>query len=686
MFKTLLVANRGEIACRVMRTARRMGIRTVAVYSEADAGAPHVRDADEAVLLGPAPASESYLRADRIIEAARQTGADAIHPGYGFLSENADFAEACARNGIVFVGPSPEAIRAMGLKDRAKALMEQAGVPVTPGYHGDNQDPALLADAAGTIGFPVLIKAVAGGGGKGMRKVEAAADFAAALESCKREASKSFGDDRVLIEKFITDPRHIEVQVFGDSRGRVVHMFERDCSLQRRHQKVIEEAPAPGMTPAVRAAMCSAAINAARAVNYVGAGTVEFIVDGSGPLREDGFFFMEMNTRLQVEHPVTEMVTGLDLVELQLRVAAGGSVPEQDDIHLSGHAIEGRLYAEDPASGFLPSTGILERFRLPPDSGPDAARVDTGFDEGQTVSLHYDPMLAKIVVHENTRDAAIDALLGALRHVDARPVKTNAGFLYRAADHADFRAARLTTGFIDAHLDALAKREAGLDHWLLAALAVNGGRPFTRNRQADRSIWSSGDGWRLNAPARVTVQLALGEDTRTVIFHRDGLRLAGRVDDHAAEVTLEALDEPIDIGWQPDMSGPDTACEAGWFMPAGYPDTGLPYEVERDGVRLFDRADVFHFVFPHPEALADAAEAGGVIKAPMPGKVLAVNVKPGDNVTKGQALVVLEAMKMEHALGAPRDGVIADVSVETGGQVGEGDVLVTLAEAAENAA
>ncbi|MAC39934.1 MAG: methylcrotonoyl-CoA carboxylase, partial [Oceanicaulis sp.] len=319
MIKTLLIANRGEIACRVMRTAQRMGIRTVAVYSEADADAPHVRMADTAVAIGPAPAAESYLVADKIIAAAKETGADAIHPGYGFLSENAAFAEACAANGIIFVGPPASAIRAMGLKDRAKALMEEAGVPVTPGYHGDNQDPELLAEAAGAIGYPVLIKAVAGGGGKGMRKVEKAEDFAAALESCKRESSKSFGDDRVLIEKFIVNPRHIEVQVFGDSRGRVVHMFERDCSLQRRHQKVIEEAPAPGMTPGVRAAMCSAAINAARAVNYVGAGTVEFIVDGSGPLREDGFFFMEMNTRLQVEHPVTEMVTGLDLVELQLK-------------------------------------------------------------------------------------------------------------------------------------------------------------------------------------------------------------------------------------------------------------------------------------------------------------------------------------------------------------------------------
>ena len=686
MFEKVLIANRGEIALRIHRACKEMGLSTVVVHSEADSDAMAVRLADESVCIGPAPSSESYLKKSQILAAAEITGADAIHPGYGFLSENADFAEACARNGIVFVGPSPEAIRAMGLKDRAKALMEEAGVPVTPGYHGDNQDPALLAEAAEAIGFPVLIKAVAGGGGKGMRKVEAAADFAAALESCQREASKSFGDDRVLIEKFITNPRHIEVQVFGDSRGRVVHMFERDCSLQRRHQKVIEEAPAPGMTPAVRAAMCSAAINAARAVNYVGAGTVEFIVDGSGPLREDGFFFMEMNTRLQVEHPVTEMVTGLDLVELQLKVAAGGSVPEQDDIHLSGHAIEGRLYAEDPASGFLPSTGVLDHFRLPPDNGPDAARVDTGFDEGQTVSLHYDPMLAKIIVHETNRDAAIDALLGALRHVDARPVKTNAAFLYRAADHAEFRAARLTTGFIDAHVDALAKREAGLDHWLLAAVAVNGGRPFTRNRQAEHSIWSSGDGWRLNAPARVTVQLALGDDTRTIIFHREGMQVSGTVGEQAAAVTLEAFDEPVDIGWQPDMSGPDTACEAGWFMPAGYPDAGLPYEVDRDGVRLFDRADVFHFVFPHPDALADAAEAGGVIKAPMPGKVLAVNIKPGDSVTKGQALVVLEAMKMEHALVAPRDGVIADVSVQTGGQVGEGDMLVTLAEEAEDAA
>ena len=365
MINKLLIANRGEIACRVIRSARQMGIATVAVYSDADAKAVHVKMADEAVHIGPSPARESYLVAERIIKAARDTGADAIHPGYGFLSENAGFARECARNGIIFVGPSPEAIEAMGLKDRAKALMEKAGVPVTPGYHGDNQDPAFLQKQADEIGYPVLIKAVAGGGGKGMRKVDKAGDFAAALDSCKREAASSFGDENVLIEKYITSPRHIEVQVFGDSHGNVIHLFERDCSLQRRHQKVLEEAPAPGMSEDVREAMCSAAVRAAQAVNYAGAGTVEFIVDGSGALRTDGFYFMEMNTRLQVEHPVTEMVTGLDLVRLQLEVAAGGHVPPQEAVTLSGHAVEARLYAEDPSTGFLPSTGVLERLDLP---------------------------------------------------------------------------------------------------------------------------------------------------------------------------------------------------------------------------------------------------------------------------------------------------------------------------------
>jgi 3-methylcrotonyl-CoA carboxylase alpha subunit len=659
MIKTLLIANRGEIARRVMRTAKRMGIRTVAVYSDADANAPHVREADESILLGPAPASESYLLGDKIIEAAIVTGADAIHPGYGFLSENAAFAEACARNDITFVGPSPDAIRAMGLKDQAKALMEKAGVPVTPGYHGENQDPDHLAAEAGTIGFPVLIKAVAGGGGKGMRKVDAAEDFLAALDSCKRESSKSFGDDRVLIEKFITNPRHIEVQVFGDSRGRVVHLYERDCSLQRRHQKVIEEAPAPGMTPNVRQAMCSAAINAARAVSYFGAGTVEFIVDGSGAPREDGFFFMEMNTRLQVEHPVTEMVTGLDLVELQLKVAAGGSVPEQDSIHLSGHAMEARLYAEDPVAGFLPSTGPLERLEFP-QAGP-GRRVDTGVEEGGEVSLYYDPMIAKLIAHGDTRTESAHTLAEMIDELVVYPVRTNAAFLRRAAVHEEFLAARLSTGFIETYLDDLIPapvRPVDAAFALLGALDL---RPVLAGAL---DPFEAADGWRLNSDRRLRHRFEVGDEIVTVVLQRVGHALEVTVGTETTRITdlaIESHDRGYGFEARADGLGLQAVCEA-----------------VDGGVLVACRGRATVFAFENPEAAADAMEAGDAVKAPMPGKVLAVNVKAGDRVTKGQALVVLEAMKMEHALAAPRDGVIGELTVEAGGQVAEGDVLVAL--------
>lgn len=660
MINTLLIANRGEIACRVMRTAHRMGIATVAVYSDADARAPHVRLAGQAVRLGPAPARESYLKADLILEAAKQTGADAIHPGYGFLSENADFARACQKAGIIFVGPDPEAIDAMGLKDRAKALMEKAGVPVTPGYHGQNQDPDFLQQQAGKIGYPVLIKAVAGGGGKGMRKVEAAGEFAAALASCQREAASSFGDDRVLIEKYITSPRHIEVQVFGDRRGRVVHFFERDCSLQRRHQKVIEEAPAPGMKPNVRAAMCSAAVRAAEAVHYVGAGTVEFIVDGSGPLREDGFYFMEMNTRLQVEHPVTEAVTGYDLVELQLRVAAGGSVPEQDRIALKGWAMEARLYAEDPATGFLPSIGPLDRLVLP--GKPEGVRADSGVDEGGEVSLHYDPMIAKLITHGATREDAIDTLVAGL---DARtmvwPVRTNAGFLRRALTHPDFRAARVDTRFIDERLDVLAPKAPPALSWIAGALALTGGGPLAAPA---RDPWDIRDGFRVNGEAvfeagldhvgaRVAVRLALRN---------------GRLEAQAGGETL-VLDEPHS--------------EAGLFTARlnGQP-VSARFELWPGGGALVAAQGETHLIAEYnPAAQAEALEGGGAVLAPMPGKVLSVAVKPGDTVKKGQTLVVLEAMKMEHALTAPRDGVVEAVNATAGAQVSDAAALVVLSEA-----
>jgi 3-methylcrotonyl-CoA carboxylase alpha subunit len=651
MFKTLLIANRGEIARRVMRTAKRMGIRTVAVYSEADADAPHVREADEAVLLGPAPSAESYLRADKILEAAKQTGAEAIHPGYGFLSENAEFAEACADAGIKFVGPSSDSIRAMGLKDRAKKLMEEAGVPVTPGYHGENQDPAHLKNAADAIGYPVLIKAVAGGGGKGMRKVDASADFSDLLDSCKREAKSSFGNDEVLIEKYIENPRHIEVQVFGDSRGRVIHLFERDCSLQRRHQKVIEEAPAPGMTPNVRMAMCSAAVQAAKAVNYEGAGTIEFIVDGSGPLREDGFFFMEMNTRLQVEHPVTEMVTGLDLVELQLKVAAGGSVPEQDEISLNGHAIEARLYAEDPGNGFLPSIGQLDILDLP--RGIDGIRVDSGVEQGGEVSLHYDPMISKIISFGPNRDAAIQQSLKALAATRVYPVKTNGGFLGNCLRDADFQAARLSTSLIAEKAETLIPSGAPKRDAAIAA------RALLERDQDSRAIdpWAVQDGFRSNSDSRILVRLEFDEERLDVAL--------SAAPEKGRTVSAQIGDEAFVL---------DGMATSGRIV------------MEPDAVIVFSDGRASRFNSPRPDAAADGADAGGLVKAPMPGKVLSLNVAEGDSVTKGQKLLVLEAMKMEHALTAPRDGMIASVSISAGDQVGEGDALVTLAEDEEAAA
>ncbi|MAL08684.1 MAG: methylcrotonoyl-CoA carboxylase [Maricaulis sp.] len=663
MFKTILIANRGEIACRVMRTAKEMGIRTVAVYSEADAKAPHVKMADEAVLIGPAPSAESYLKAEKILEVARQTGAEAIHPGYGFLSENAGFAEACAKAGIVFIGPSPDAIRAMGLKDRAKALMEEAGVPVTPGYHGEDQDPQHLKAEADKIGYPVLIKAVAGGGGKGMRKVDDGKDFLASLESCQREASKSFGDDNVLIEKFITSPRHIEVQVFGDNHGNVIHLYERDCSLQRRHQKVIEEAPAPGMTDEVRAAMTKAAVDAAKAVNYSGAGTVEFIVDGSGALRPDGFFFMEMNTRLQVEHPVTEMVTGLDLVKLQLEVAAGGKVPSQDDITLTGHSIEARLYAEDPQSGFLPSTGPLKRLRLPYNG--QGIRVDTGVEEGGEVSLFYDPMIAKVISFASGRQKAIARLADAIEDgVATWPVRANGAFLRRALLHPDFMAGDVSTHFIERYLDELVPQGARPEAAAVAALAA------LRGQAGDP--WGSASGWRMNATPRRRVGFEIDESEVELSIQNNGDTTC--VTTPWGEVVLS--------GARTSRTG--DISKVSWQ--AGNETRGAEVAHLGEGLLVLFGGEGRLFAWPRPDALADALAAGNAVKAPMPGKVLAVHVKPGQSVTKGDPMVVLEAMKMEHALTAPRDGVVESVSAEAGSQVGEGDALITLADEAEAAA
>ncbi|MBU3970543.1 MAG: ATP-grasp domain-containing protein [Alphaproteobacteria bacterium] len=633
MFKSVLVANRGEIACRVFRTARRMGVRTIAVYSEADAKALHVREADEAVLIGPAPARESYLDGAKVLAAAKATGAEAIHPGYGFLSENADFAEAVMAAGLVWIGPPPAAIRAMGLKDAAKSLMIAAGVPVTPGYLGEDQSLERLQTEADAIGYPVLIKAVAGGGGKGMKKVERAEDFAAGLAGAQREGQASFGDPRVLIEKYITRPRHIEVQVFGDSHGSVVHLYERDCSLQRRHQKVIEEAPAPGMDAAARKAITDAAVRAAKAVDYEGAGTIEFIADASDGLKADRIWFMEMNTRLQVEHPVTEAVTGVDLVEWQFRVAAGEPMPlKQDEIELNGWAMEARLYAEDPANGFLPSIGRLEHFHL-----PDGIRVDTGVEEGGEVSQFYDPMIAKLIVHAETREEAADALAEAAGQVQVWPVKTNAAFVMKCLEHPRFVAGDVDTGFIaaeDADLGAEPLSEMGIED------AANRLRQFASPLSGGRTIspWDHLDGaigFRANAPDHLT---------QTV-----------RVD--GAPHVAQLLDED------------------------DHPMTRL-IGLSATRVVAFENGSAFDVsAFARGGSGAGGPASDGALRAPMPGKIVATPARPGDTITKGQPVVVLEAMKMEHALVAPFDGVVGEIGVAVGDQVAADAILAVVTAA-----
>jgi acetyl/propionyl-CoA carboxylase alpha subunit len=613
MFSSVLVANRGEIARRIFRTARRMGIRTIAVYSEADADAPFVREADTAVFIGASPARESYLVAEKILAAARATGAEAVHPGYGFLSENAAFAEAVTAAGLVWVGPPASAIRAMGLKDAAKALMQKAGVPVTPGYLGADQSDAILAAEAEKIGFPVLIKAVAGGGGKGMRKVAAAAEFLAALESCRREAKNAFGDERVLLEMYVARPRHLEVQVFGDAHGNVVHLFERDCSLQRRHQKVVEEAPAPGMTAVVRAALCAAAVRAAQAVKYEGAGTIEFIADASEGLRADRVWFMEMNTRLQVEHPVTEAVTGVDLVAWQFSVAAGGKIPlRQDEIVLKGHAIEARLYAESPENGFLPSTGRLAHLRLP----GGRVRVDSAVEEGSEVTGFYDPMIAKLIVHEAGRAAAARVLAAACKEVEVWPVKTNAAFLARTLAEDGFLAGDVDTGFLARHGERLVG-DAGPSEKMLEAAAV------WRVRGAGGLM-----GFRLNAAPRIEVRLQAGGDKFAV-----------------------ELKMPL-------------------------PAHGLSVVADGDGVVVFEAGRAVRFADAVAEAGGQHAAGDGEVMSPMPGTVLAVAVAVGEAVKKGVLLAVMEAMKMEISLTAPFDGVVTSVAIKAGDKVAEGLVLV----------
>jgi 3-methylcrotonyl-CoA carboxylase alpha subunit len=672
MFSSLLIANRGEIARRVMRTARVMGLRTVAVYSDADADAAFVREADEAIWIGEAPAAKSYLLGDRIIEAALDAGAEAIHPGYGFLSENAGFAEFVGRAGLIWIGPPPEAIRAMGLKDAAKALMEKHGVPVTPGYHGQDQSLKTLKAAAKSIGYPVLIKAVAGGGGRGMRRVDAPEEFEAMLASAQREAKASFGDDRVLVEKFVTSPRHIEVQVFGDNHGAYVHLFERDCSLQRRRQKVIEEAPAPGMTEEVREAMTGAALMAAKAVGYRNAGTIEFIVDGSGALRPDGFWFMEMNTRLQVEHPVTELVTGFDLVELQLRVAAGEHLPSQADIELNGHAVEGRLCAEDPARGFLPSSGRLQVFDLSifadePHAGAQL-RLDSAVEQGDMVPDTYDSMIAKAIAHAPTRDGAMDALAEALRTSDVWPVATNAALLANLLDHSDVRDGVATTNLVEDDLDDLTSiDEAELaDDLVLGAAGLQalaaGGVSGAGRSGADP--WSVADGFRINGSARANFVFEVGGEAHDVRLETlaDGSRRA-HVGGEVFEIDIEATPVP-----------------GGMLVAAVIADMEA-VGVVRDlpgGPVLFSRGRAMALRPPELGLALEGLEAGDDIRAPMPGKVLDVKAVAGAAVKKGEALIVMEAMKMEHTLTAPRDGVIAMVSAVAGAQTSEGLVLVRL--------
>jgi 3-methylcrotonyl-CoA carboxylase alpha subunit len=624
MFTKILIANRGEIACRVARTARRMGVRTVAVYSDADARALHVEACDEAHRIGPPPPRESYLNGNVIIDIAERTGAQAIHPGYGFLSENDAFAAACGKAGLAFIGPPPAAIAAMGSKSAAKAIMGKAGVPLVPGFHGDEQDAAVLARHAAQIGYPVLIKATAGGGGKGMKIVADGGEFAAALASAKREAKASFGDDRVLLERYLSSPRHIEIQVFADTHGNAVWLFERDCSVQRRHQKVLEEAPAPGMPDARRRAMGEAAVAAARAIGYVGAGTVEFIAEQDGT-----FYFMEMNTRLQVEHPVTEMITGLDLVEWQLRVAAGETLPKtQDELRIKGHAIEVRLYAEDPSNGFLPSIGRLERLRLSND-----ARVDSGVREGDVVTPFYDPMIAKLIAHDTTRESAVRKLAAALAQSEIAGVRTNNAFLKRALSHPEFIREDIDTGFIDRHIGELVPEQSMPDRCLQAAV---------------RLILSEYDSAGLSDPWSA----------------HDGFRLGGR--------TPPKLEFVID--------GKRVLVEASEAT-----DGADAMRLSSGAIAVMEQGETFVVQPYDPFADADAAGAAtDRIVTPMPGKVIQVLVKAGDKVKRGQVLAVLEAMKMEHTLSAPADETVESVGVSQGDQVAEGAVVIRFAR--ENAA
>jgi 3-methylcrotonyl-CoA carboxylase alpha subunit len=663
--KSLLIANRGEIACRIMRTAKQRGLRTIAVYSSADEQAQHVQLADTAVCIGPALASASYLSIDALIDAAKRTSADAIHPGYGFLSENPEFVDACTANGIQFVGPSATAMRAMGRKDAAKRLMEAAGVPVVPGYHGEVQGAEFLKSQASEIGYPVLIKARSGGGGKGMRRVDAAEGFDASLKAAQREASASFGDSHVLIEKFVAEPRHIEVQVFGDSHGNVVHLFERDCSLQRRHQKVIEEAPAPGMTAAVRAAMTEAAVTAAKAINYVGAGTIEFIVDGSQGLNVNGFWFMEMNTRLQVEHPVTEAITGVDLVDWQLRVASGEALPlSQNQLSINGHAVEARLYAEDPEAGFLPATGQLQRFQL---SG--VGRVDTGVIEGDEILPFYDPLLAKLITHASDRTSAFNQLALQLADTTVLGTQTNRQFLWQLVSHDQIRHGKFDTSFIDTNFESLIASEYVYKLLALACIELVNPANSARGESSRLSIAETLGGWQLWGDVERNVPIRVVDEIHTLrVLQESRASQPGKW-----HVTSETVPE-----------FPTDGISVTKLSDSRYRVSGVDEKatiVISDG-KVHVQFGAWNARFECVQVGVNLAEASAEdsILSPMPGRIVAVHCTIGDSVLAGQALISMEAMKMEQDLCANRDGVVEMLSVSEGDQVSQGTELLRLAE------
>ncbi|KAJ2802645.1 hypothetical protein H4R20_003198 [Coemansia guatemalensis] len=686
LFDKILIANRGEIACRVMRTANKLGIKTVAVYSEADADSMHVKLADEAYLIGTAPASESYLRSPTIIEVARQSGAQAIHPGYGFLSENAEFAEKLAQEDVRFIGPPAAAMRAMGSKSESKRIMQEAGVPVVPGYHGEQQDVEFLREQADKIGYPVLIKAVLGGGGKGMRIVERPEDFAIMLESSRREALKSFGDDKVLVEKYLTKPRHVEVQVFADTHGNAVHLYERDCSVQRRHQKIIEEAPAPDLLPEIRQQLGEKAVAAAKAVNYVGAGTVEFIMDESS----QQFYFMEMNTRLQVEHPVTEMVTGTDLVQWQLEVAAGNPLPMlQHEITCTGHAFEARIYAENPDTGFLPDTGRLIHLATPQPSSD--VRVETGVMPGDAISVHYDPMIAKLVVRGEDRQAALRVLRKALSEYEVVGLHTNISFLSRLAESPDFVAGKVETGFIDKHLDELFPRTRNPSAQAIAQAAV--AYIIDSNAKAARAIgeepqwspWAAIDSFRLNALGMQTVEL-LFDDQRYIVevSVADRLVYTVRIKNDAQETVAEFGNvRPL---WTPLPSehkgDSNMAGQLRVLLDTRLCSSNVVFNNKDSSITVFDQGQVAVFKVPVPKFLDEDAAAGTLasVKAPMSCRIVQVLIESGADVEEGTPLVVLEAMKMEHVIKAPMSGKIADVYYKVGDFVEEGKALVKFDE------